>query len=127
MFSLGADFSPTGSGATALTRVGAGLNMASLSNSGTRLTEIDVTDDTGDVSCTQYTVWNPSPSKYLPAASPADCVVPSGFTTSTLLPGLATKAGQKFYLVETFYNNPQLTWVFAPVGSPSGIYMKAVF
>jgi hypothetical protein len=35
--------------------------------------------------------------------------------------------GQVAYVAETYYNNPQYAWAFAPAGTGTGIYVKAIF
>jgi hypothetical protein len=38
-----------------------------------------------------------------------------------------TVVGQIAYVAESYYNNPQLAWAFAPAGTNTGIYQKAIF
>ena len=58
-------------------------------------------------------------SKYSPCGSGA-----GNAAFNTLIQNLT--AGQLIYVAETYYT-PQYAWVFAPTGTPSGIYVKAMF
>ena len=41
------------------------------------------------------------------------------------MPGMAP--GQVAYLAESYFNNSQFAWVFAPTGTGTGIYVKALY
>ncbi len=43
-------------------------------------------------------------------------------TFTALMPNMTN--GQVAYTAETYYNNPQFTWLLAPAGTSSGIYVK---
>jgi len=120
MFAAGTDFTNAANQAI-LWRVGGSLDMADYGK--VILSEIDVAPDFS-LSCPNpITIGTgPGASQYVAGGA----VLPA-FSDLIQTGGYTLASGQRFYLAETFYTNPALTWVFAPATTSKGIYMKAVF
>jgi hypothetical protein len=52
---------------------------------------------------------------------------PGGQVSAAFTALMPMVPGQIAYLAETYYSNPQFTWAFAPAGTGTGIYVKAIF
>jgi len=115
MFSSGADFSPQGNSVGILQKMAGTLYTSSSAGGVVILTEIDGTNG-GPVCSTSITIQ-------LGTGGTGGASQCSAFIA--LMSGMVS--GQIAYLAETYYNNPQLAWAFAPANTGSGIYVKAVF
>jgi hypothetical protein len=99
------------------------LSTSTSGNGNVILSEIAYTTTNGYVCSNQIAVnfgmgSNPQgTSKYAPGQ-----VVSSAFTAM-----MPMTNGQVAYVAETYYNNPQYVWAFAPAGTGTGIYVKAIF
>ncbi len=120
MFSSGTDFTQAGN-VGILQKIAGTLQTSGSGGGVVFLSEIDYSSSGGYVCSNQITIQigtgGTGTSQY----------VPGGLVGSfaALMPGMTN--GQTAYLAETYYNNPQFTWAFAPSGTGTGIYVKAVF
>jgi hypothetical protein len=117
MFSTGIDFTQASNQTMLQTTVAGGLNTISSAGGVVILSEIDGTG-TGATCSTPILI---SLGTGAPVGKTSQCAN----VVAAMTPSLG--AGQSIYLAETYYNNPLFTWVFAPAGTGTGIYVKAVF
>ncbi len=120
MLSTGVDFTQAANQALVQNLgVASNLDFSSSGKGVVILSEIDGTSS-GNVCSQQFIIGNSAQgtSKYVSGGVGSA----SGFT---LMGTLST--GQIVYLAETYYDNSQNAWAFAPPGTPTTIYVKAVF
>jgi hypothetical protein len=122
MFASGVDFTLPAN-QSILQTVAGSLNTSTSGGGIVILSEIAYTTDNGYVCSTQISVsiGNSSQGQGTSQYAPGQ-VVSSAFTA--LMP---MANGQVAYVAETYYNNPQYAWAFAPAGTGTGIYAKAMF
>ena len=113
MFSTGVDFTDADN-VNILQKIAGTLNTNSSGGGVVILTEIDDTGS-GPVCATPITIQIGAGG-----TGTSGCAA-----VTALMSGMLN--GQIAYLAETYYNNPQFSWAFAPAGTGSGIYVKAVF
>jgi len=120
MFSYGVDFTQPAN--QSIVKAMAGSLQTNASGGGVViLSRIDDTSN-GYVCSTQITIQistggNGGTSQYCSG----------GAATGAFTALMPMVLGQTAYVAETYYSNPQFAWAFAPTGTGTGIYTKAIF